>query len=405
MGMAAVFLLSAFIGEAERWELGVERFRKFVVRLPSGDRYWTVLDPVARTVVEADEWLLHLRLGRDCAESTTEAYATSLALFFQWCQAVDLDWREAAGQLARFTFWLRHYDPDAVACPARRVVRGERRINAVLAAVREFFRHAVSVGLLDSRVLAALYDLSTDRRPIAVRGEWAGAGVRCRPRHRLPDPERTVDAANDEEVLALVRACRNARDRFIVLALWRLGLRRGELAGARVEDVHFMPDSSSLGCRVVGPHLHVRRRDNVNGAWAKSRRQRAIPADWLVVRTFEDYVLLRQECRPARDCDFLLVNLFREPRGGPMRPQALNELLVALSTRAGLSRMIHPHMLRHGFGTNLMASGSTLDVLKELLGHRFLTSTEVYLHPSDDRLREAVDRAGTPRTRVSELRR
>ncbi|TNC26583.1 site-specific integrase [Amycolatopsis alkalitolerans] len=393
-----MFLLSALIGEAGQQELSVTRFRKFAVRLPSGVRYWTVLDPAARTVAEADEWLLHLRLGRDCAESTTEAYATSLALFFQWCQVIEVNWPEAAGQLARFTLWLRHYDPDAVAVPARRVVRGDRRINAVLAAVREFFRHSVSIGLLDNRVLATLYDLSADRRPLEVRGEWAGTGVRCRPRHRLRASEQTVDAAGDEEVLALVRACRNARDRFIVLALWRMGLRRGELAGARVADVHFLPDSSSLGCPVTGPHLHVRRRDNINGAWAKSRRARMVPADGLVVRAFDEYLLLRQECRPARDCDFLLVNVFREPRGGPMRPQALNELLDALSRRAGLSRMIHPHMLRHGFGTNVMASGSTLDVLKELLGHRYITSTEVYLHPSDDRLREAVDRAGSPRT-------
>ncbi len=56
-------------------------FRPFQVRLPSGDRYWTVVDVSYRPVAEADEWLLHVRLGRDRAESTTEAYSRSLALF------------------------------------------------------------------------------------------------------------------------------------------------------------------------------------------------------------------------------------------------------------------------------------------------------------------------------------
>ena len=65
-------------------------------------------------------------------------------------------------------------------------------------------------------------------------------------------PERVADNASDEEVLALLRACRNARDRFIVLALRRAGNRRGELASARLEDVHFLPDSTRLGCPVRG---------------------------------------------------------------------------------------------------------------------------------------------------------
>lgn len=59
-----------------------------------------------------------------------------------------------------------------------------------------------------------------------------------------------VDHAADDEVLALLRACRCARDRFIVIAMARAGLRRGEVAGTRREDVHFVLDASSLGCLV-----------------------------------------------------------------------------------------------------------------------------------------------------------
>lgn len=373
------------------------RFRKFVVRLPSGDRYWTVLGPGYRPVAEVDEWLLHLRMGRDCAESTTEAYATALALFLQWCDTLGRDWREMPGELGRFVFWLRYYDPDALAGAVRREVRGARRINAVMAAVREFFKHAAAIGLVEKAVLDALYDLVEDYDlPVEVRGD-RGVRLRSRPRHRLSEPETVVDAASDEEVLALVGACRNARDRFIVLALWRIGNRRGELTGVRMEDVHFLPDSAMLGCRARGPHLHVHRRANSNGATAKSRRSRAVPVDWLLVQAFDQYMLLRNDCAAARRCDFLLVNLFRGPIGKPMRPGALNELLAALSTRAGLTRAIHPHMLRHGFGTNLAASGSTLDEIKELLGHAFVTSSQVYLHPSPERLRSAVERVISPR--------
>ena len=75
-----------------------------------------------------------------------------------------------------------------------------------------------------------------------------------------------------------------------------------------------------------------------------------------------------------------------------MRPGALNELLAALSRRAGLAREVHPHMLRHGFGSNVLDSGGALDEAQALLGHASPASTQVYLHPDYGRLRSAVDR-------------
>lgn len=63
-----------------------------------------------------------------------------------------------------------------------------------------------------------------------------------------------------------------------------------------------------------------------------------------------------------------------------MRPGALNELLSALSRRAGLAREIHPHMLRHGFGSNVMDAGGALDEAQALLGHASPSSTQVYRH-------------------------
>jgi site-specific recombinase XerD len=183
----------------------------------------------------------------------------------------------------------------------------------------------------------------------------------------------------------------------------RAGLRSGEVTGLRCEDMHLVLDASALGCPVPGAHLHVRRRDNPNGAWAKSRRSRPVPVDELLVLAYDTYWFERDECLRARSCDFVLVNLFREPVGAPMRPGALNELLSALSRRAGLARDVHPHMLRHGFGSNVLDSGGALDEAQALLGHASPASTQVYLHPDYGRLRSAVDRiaarpmAGGPR--------
>jgi len=370
--------------------------RAFVVYLPSGVRYWTVLDDDLRPHPAANAFLHHVRLGRDGAESTTQAYAASIALFLTWCAETGVDWPEGGRRLSWFMTWLTAVPsvrPGGAARP-----RGPRRVNAILAAVREFAKHAVAAGDAPPDLLTALYEQGDDRwYPHELRPEAGGITARPRPRHRVHAPETPSAIAADADVVALLRACRSARDRFIVLALGRLGLRRGEVAGLRRGDVHAVAEATSLGCPIAREHLHVHRRENNgNRAWAKSRQPRAVPMDRLVVQSYDQYLIERAACPAAADCDFLLVNLFRAPLGAPIRLGAINELLAGLSRRAGLTAAIHPHMMRHSFATNLSATGTALDEAQALLGHANPTSTQIYFHPSPDRLRAAVDRVPNP---------
>ena len=150
--------------------------RAFLVKLPSLVRYWTVVDDGYRVVRVADEYLQHLRLGQDAAESTTKAYAEALALYLRWCEQTSRDWRTAVERLGGFITWLKHTpsDPDApVAGPGIRDVRGPGRINRILSVVRGFIRHAVVIGEVPGEVFAALYDIS-DGRHLPGRGAWRG---------------------------------------------------------------------------------------------------------------------------------------------------------------------------------------------------------------------------------------
>jgi site-specific recombinase XerD len=154
-------------------------------------------------------------------------------------------------------------------------------------------------------------------------------------------------------------------------------------------------DASHLGCSIRGSHLHVVRRDNDNGAWAKSRRSRAVPVDFLVVQAYDCYTVERAARLGAAGSDFVLVNLFGLPVGASMKPGAVNELLTRLSRRAGLERTVHPHGLRHAFASNVVAAGAAIDEVQQLLGHASVTSSQVYLRPSPERLRAAVDRVSS----------
>lgn len=386
--------------------------RAFPVRLPSGQRYWTVLDEDLQVVPVADGFLRHQRFGRDGAESTTKAYAHAIALFLRWCARAGRDWQAGVQRLGLFMTWLAHAGAEASAAgpgdagsgvvfagPGAAKARGARRINGVLSAVRGMVVHAVTEGHAPAGLVPLLYEVADNRDlPREARGEDGRMAWRLRTRHRLREPETGVERASDEQIVALLRACRSARDRLIVLLMGRGGLRRGEVCGLRRSDVHLLADARMLGCEVQRAHLHVvRREDNPNGAWAKSRRQRVVPLDFLVVRAFDTYEFERMRVPQAAGGDFVLVNLFRGQLGAPMRPDAIGELLTAASGRAGIDPPIRPHQLRHATGSNFADAGVGLDVIADLLGHRSVSSSQVYLHPDPSRLRAAVDAVPSPR--------
>ncbi|CAG6393599.1 hypothetical protein SCOCK_210039 [Actinacidiphila cocklensis] len=170
------------------------RLRPFVVRMPSGDRYWTVLgqDELA-PIAEVDEFLRHVRFGRDQAESTTATYAAAIKLFLTWCARSGLYWRECVGRLGSFMFWLRYARLDGdpvVPGPGQQPVRGPRRVNTILAGVREFLKHQVAVGNAPVAVLGMLYEVADDRDlPVEVRGEASGPRYYARARHRAAVPD------------------------------------------------------------------------------------------------------------------------------------------------------------------------------------------------------------------------
>src|SRR5487761_1104871 len=148
--------------------IGGSGMRAFAVRLPSGARYWTVLDEDLAVVAVADSFLRQVRFGRDGAESTTRAYAGGIALFLRWCARTGRDWQAGIGQLGLFMTWLLHAGPDVsgidvrpgaevLAGPGIRPVRSARRVNAVLAAVRGMAVHAIAEGDAPGSLAKVLY--------------------------------------------------------------------------------------------------------------------------------------------------------------------------------------------------------------------------------------------------------
>jgi len=212
--------------------------RAFMVKLPSGVRYWTVVDDALVVVGDADSYLRHLRLGRDAAELTTRSYAGAIALFFSWCDLRGLHWQAGVEHIGLFMVWLRHAagSPstsgdgegrgELLAGPGARPVRAARRVNVVLTAVRGMVTHAVASGSAPAGLVPLLYEVADETDlPEEARREDGRIPWRLRARHRLHEPDPAVNRASDDDIVALVGACRSARDRLIVLLMARAGER------------------------------------------------------------------------------------------------------------------------------------------------------------------------------------
>jgi site-specific recombinase XerD len=327
----------------------VREFEAFQVAPGTLDAYWTVVDGDYVPVAVADGYLRELRFGRRRAVSTTKAYAENLALFFGWLSRTACAVGDAPRELGRFVHWLRTSPVERRGTGFGRA-RSGARINTIMVSVRELYKHAVSMGSLDGRVLDALYVVGDDRfYPAHVRREDGMLRTVLQPLHRVPEARHaSVDDAKPQEFAALVGACERWRDRFLLGVMYFAGLRVGEALGLRLSDLHFADSSGVLGCTYPGAHLHVVPRANVNGARVKNERSRIVPVEGPLIGAFDHYLRReRDACGAAAVCDFVFVNLWAEPLGAPMKVSRVHKLFRSLSARAGLERAVHPHMLRH----------------------------------------------------------
>ncbi|WP_405541869.1 tyrosine-type recombinase/integrase [Streptomyces phaeochromogenes] len=354
-----------------------------------------VVDEQGQLHHESCMFLAALReMGR--SYNTEKAYAGRIALFLTWCSSSGLAWKEIKFlQLARFLRWLvdEPLPPRSPRGSLTPKFRREKSANAVLTGVCEFLRFSARNEWVDPRLVAQLSE------PKYLQwmppGTEAGEDNQFRTIRarllKLPEPvEDAVEYLTPDEADQLFQVAAHARDKFLIALLGCTGERIGEALGLRRQDMHLLADSRTLGCRVEGAHIHVRRRaNNANGALAKSRFARVIPVTQNLAGLYADYQFERDGVPEAADCDMVFVNLFHAPLGRPMRYGTAKELFDRLAKKTQL--IARPHMLRHGAATAWIRAGVAPDVVQELMGQISPASLTPYLHRSEKEKREAVE--------------
>jgi integrase/recombinase XerD len=201
----------------------------------------------------------------------------------------------------------------------------------------------------------------------AVRGfltwcEREGEAVKARP--ALPRlPRRILDVLDREEIARLVAAAPSERDRLILGILGDCGLRNSELCTLEVSDV--MRRDRQAFLRVHG----------------KGSRDRLVPLAPALLRGLERY---ERHSRPADTrSDRLFVSLRRGPSGDyeQLTRSGVLQLVRSAAKRAGITKPVHAHLLRHSFVTNALRGGMNPMVVAQIAGHSSLRMIEqVYSH-------------------------
>lgn len=339
---------------------------------------------------EARDFVTYL-VGAGMSPNTLRAYIPRVARFLNWAEgAPDCDWRAMTlKQMGRFKWSLEA--PYEIKSGQR--VRKGSTVDNILTAVLEFLRFCARTGYISREIVSKFVQPKflahmPDSFDTGEAGQYRHALVKeLRTRH-IPDAPRKLTGTQLQSIRA---SCGNARDEFLIELLDATGMRIGEALGLRRSDMHFLPESTSLGCHIPGAHLHIMRRwDNVNGVFTKSKAARFVPVGRTVVASYSKYQYARDGALREKDSDYVLVNLWAGKIGEAMSYSNLVKIVSRLGTRASVTNL-HPHLFRHTTASRWADNGVDRVVLQQLLGHAVSASTEVYLHPSYERLRAVVD--------------
>lgn len=184
----------------------------------------------------------------------------------------------------------------------------------------------------------------------------------------------TVEEQN--RLLQYVKGMGELSQQYMMIKLMLFtGLRISELTNLRFADVE--------GNTVV---LRQTKNGNIRRKHLKNE----------IARLLKQYALARRTKYPLNEApsgseDFLFVTKY----GGVYKPytrQAVNQYIKKLALQVGISKRIHPHMLRHSFSVRFLDHGGSLLGLKHYLGHKSIRTTEIYTHISSEQIRQELER-------------
>ena len=283
---------------------------------------------------EIDAFIRFLAVERGLSENYQLSTQRSLAEFAEWCaqrkkilQARDVGLPVISEYLAE----------------RKRGGLSGASIKLIVVALKIFFRFAAAQGYVARDPAEAL---------------------------SLPRIERFLpETLNEVQVEQLLESvdCTGPlglRDRAMLELLYASGLRISELAGAKLENLNLTEGV----VRVTG----------------KGNKTRLVPVGGKACSALAKYL---EEERPRLVRRRTGSEVFLSNRGGRLTTVRIWQIVKAVARRSGLEANIYPHLLRHSFATHLLSNGADLRIIQEMLGHADISTTQVYTHVDQHRLK------------------
>jgi integrase/recombinase XerC len=283
-------------------------------------------------------FLDHLRIQRRASAHTIRSYELDLGLYCRYVEEAQGEGADPADvtpvRLRRYSAWLTG-QAFAASTVARR-----------LASLRSFFRYLRRTGRLASDPSASLRNPRQSRRLPRLL--------------RVDEVIRLLDAVSADAPMGI-------RDRAMLETMYGGGLRVSELVGLNLDDLDLDQDL----VRVRG----------------KGRRERLSPVGPMAMHWLRAWISVRQPKYLTEK------GVFLNQRGTRLTTRSVGRILEAHLLRVGLMNAASPHTLRHSFATHLLDRGADLRSVQELLGHRKLTTTQIYTHVTQERLMDIYHEA------------
>jgi integrase/recombinase XerD len=297
--------------------------------------------PVARAF-QLERFRDYLALEAGNSRHTVESYLRDITRLAEYATSHGVKTPEqlSAAQLREFVYYLK----DLGLAPTT--------IRRQISAIRTYYKFLVGEGI-------AARDPS-ERIESPKRWRTLPAVL------TVAEIDRLLAAPNTDEPLAI-------RDRALLEFAYATGVRVSELVGVKLQDISF--------------------EDRIVRVFGKGAKERIVPFGKTALGVMAMYA---REIRPTVDRGKSKGVLFLNARGTPLSRVGAWGIIKANARRAGLTKRVTPHTLRHTFATHLLEGGADLRAVQEMLGHADLSTTQLYTHVDRDYLR-TVHRSFHPR--------
>jgi integrase/recombinase XerD len=259
-------------------------------------------------------------------------------------------------------------------CAAKKKIAHPRGVT--LPIMSEYLADRKRAGLSASSIKLVVVALKIFFRFLAAKGTITRdpAEALALPRIERYLPE-TLNELQVEQFLEKIdtKSVHGLRDRAIIELLYASGLRISELAHARLEHLNF----EQRIVRVTG----------------KGKKTRLVPVGRKACEALAAYLSTE---RPKLVKPRTSSEIFLSQRGTKLTTARIWQIVKKHAQHAGLEKNVYPHLLRHSFATHLLSNGADLRIIQEMLGHADISTTQVYTHVDQQRLK-AVHRQFHPR--------